>query len=126
MGRVLTVFSGLAIVIAVFGLTGLAAYVTARRTKEISIRRVLGATIPSIFYLVSKEFLILVGAAVAIACPLAYYLVSNWLAGFAYRSTIEWTAFAVTGIGALVLSFLVVCVQATRAAITNPVDVIKE
>lgn len=116
-----TIFSGLAIFIACLGLFGLAAFTAEQRTKEIGVRKVLGATITGITRLLSKDFLKLVVLAFVIAAPAAYWLMHNWLLDFAYRTEINWWVFAVALLGAVCIALITVSFQAIRAAVANPV-----
>ncbi len=114
-------FGGLAVFISCLGLLGLAAHAAQKRTKEIGVRKVLGASVGSITALLTKDFLALVLVAVVVATPLAYYLMHNWLSDFAYRISISWWVFVVAGAGALTIAFLTVSMQSIRAATANPV-----
>jgi len=118
---VVFVFSVLSVLISCLGLFGLAAFAAEQRTKEIGIRRVLGASVAGITGLLSKDFLKLVFFAIAIASPLAYYLMDKWLADFTYRIEIQWWMFAAAGAGAIVIAFLTVSFQSIKAALANPV-----
>jgi putative ABC transport system permease protein len=122
IGKVFGLFTVVAIVIACLGLLGLVTFVTQQRTKEIGIRKVLGASVASIVGLVSKDFLRLVAVAVVLATPLAYWLASKWLQNFAYRIELGALAFVASGVLALVVAGATVGVQAWRAARTNPVE----
>ncbi len=115
----------LAIVLSCMGLFAIAIMMITRRTKEIGIRKVLGASIPSLVVLLSKEFLILVGIAILIASPIAYYAMDKWLADFVYRIDIGWQIFAMAGCVAVVIALLTVSYQAIRAALMNPVKSLK-
>ncbi|HLG38479.1 MAG TPA: FtsX-like permease family protein, partial [Chitinophagaceae bacterium] len=122
--RILTLakyFAFLTILISCLGLFGLAAFDTERRTKEIGIRKVLGADMKNLITLLSKDFLKLVAIAIILASPVAYYLMNKWLQDFAYRVNISWWIFIVAGVLALLIASLTVSFQAIRAAITNPV-----
>ena len=119
--RIFTIFSGLAIFIACIGLLGLAAYATQQRTREISIRKVLGASESSIVSMLSKDFLKLVLVSSAIAFPIAWWGMNKWLQDFAYRTDIGWWIFIAAGIIALLIALLTVSTQALKAALTNPV-----
>ena len=119
--RIFTIFSGLAIFIACIGLLGLAAYATQQRTREISIRKVLGASEGSIITMLSKDFLKLVLLASAIAFPIAWWGMHKWLQDFAYRIDVGWWIFIVAGIAALVIALFTVSTQALKAAFTNPI-----
>lgn len=117
--------SMLAIFIACLGLFGLATYAVERRTKEIGIRKVLGASVGSITTLLSREFIRLVILATLIAGPIAWYLADQWLQNFSYRITPQWWMFLLAGLGAAVLAFLTISIQSIRAAIMNPVNSLK-
>ncbi len=123
--RVVFIFSGLAILIACLGLFGLAAYTAEQRTKEIGIRKVLGASVAGLTALLSKDFMKLILIAVVIASPVAWYFMNGWLKNFAYQVTIEWWVFAITGFMALLIALLTVSYQAIKAALTNPVKSLK-
>jgi len=116
-----TAFSLLAIFIACLGLFGLAAFTAEARTKEIGIRKVLGATVTGITRLLSKDFLKLVLIAFVIAAPVAYWLMNTWLLDFAYRTEINWWVFAIAGVIAVCVALITVSFQAIKAAIANPV-----
>ncbi len=116
------IFCSLAIFIAALGLFGLAAFTIERRQKEIGIRKVLGASIAQIVSLISKDFVQLTLIALAIASPVAWFFMSRWLEGFAYKIDMPISVFLITGIGAVLVALLTVFFQSIRAAITNPVD----
>ncbi|MEP6614930.1 MAG: ABC transporter permease [Ginsengibacter sp.] len=116
-----SVAAGLAIVLASLGLFGLAAFTTVQRTKEIGIRRVLGANISSITLLIAKNFLKLVGMAIFIAVPLAWWAGSHWLQDFAFRIKIRWEIFITAAIAAILIALVTVSFHAIRAAVSNPV-----
>lgn len=120
-GLLFNLFAGIAIFIACLGLFGLATFVATQRTKEIGIRKVLGASVAGITGLLAKDFLKLVGIAILIATPIAYYFMQQWLADFAYRIDIQWWMFAIAGVFAVVIAFLTVSFQSVRAALANPV-----
>lgn len=113
--------TGIAILISCLGLFGLAAFAAERRTKEIGIRKVLGASVTGITGLLAKDFLKLVVVAIIIASPVAYWAMNKWLQDFAYRIDIEWWMFAAAGILAVAIAFLTVSFQSMRAALANPV-----
>ncbi|MBN1273000.1 MAG: ABC transporter permease [Candidatus Aminicenantes bacterium] len=115
-------FSGLAIVIACLGLFGLSSFMAEQKTKEIGIRKVLGATIPEVVILLSKELLVLVGAAVLIAWPVAYFAMNSWLRNFPFRAGLNPWIFIVSGFAALAIAFLTVSFQAVKAASAHPAD----
>jgi putative ABC transport system permease protein len=114
--------SGLATLISCLGLFGLTVLSTAQRTKEIGIRKILGASVASVVGLVSKDFLKLVLLALLIASPVAWYFMEKWLQNYAYRIDITWWMFALAGAAAVAVAFATVSVQSIRAALTNPVD----
>jgi len=116
---------GIAIFISCLGLWGLAAWVAEQRTKEIGIRKVLGATVVNIVGMLSKDFLWLVVLAILIASPVAWYFMHMWLQDFAYQVPISWWIYAVAGVGAIAIALLTVSVQAVRAATVNPVESLK-
>ncbi|HVU95014.1 MAG TPA: ABC transporter permease [Puia sp.] len=120
-GATFGLFATLAIIIACFGLLGLSAYNVLQRTREIGIRKVLGATEQSLVVLLSKEFLWLVLISLTIAIPLSWYAMHSWLQDYAYRISIQWWVFALGGILALAIALLTVGFQAFRAAIANPI-----
>jgi len=122
IGKILTAFSLLAIFIACLGLFGLASFMAAQKKKEIGVRKVLGASIANIVGLLTKDFLKLVVIALVIAIPLAWYFMNSWLDNFAYRISIEWWVFLVAGLLAVGLAFFTVSWQSIKAAITNPVN----
>jgi putative ABC transport system permease protein len=112
---------GIAIFLACLGLLGLAALAVANRTKEIGIRKVLGASVSTIISLISKDFLGLVIVAFFIAIPLTWWLMNKWLLEYAYRINIEWWIFGISCVGIIFLALLTVCFQTLRAAMANPV-----
>mgnify|MGYP002784306530 CR=1 FL=1 len=122
IGSILGVFTMLAILIACLGLFGLAAFTAEQRTKEIGIRKVLGASIVSIIGLLSKGFLKLVVIAIVIATPLAYWSMGKWLQDFAYRIELSWWIFVVAGVSAVAIASITVAGQAFRAAQANPIQ----
>jgi putative ABC transport system permease protein len=118
---VFTTFSGLAILLACLGLFAITAYAVVQRTKEIGIRKVLGANISNIILLISKDFLLLVIIATAIASPIAWYMANKWLQDFAYRISIHWWIFIAAGAASLIVAGITVSVQTLKAAMANPV-----
>jgi putative ABC transport system permease protein len=120
-GKLFLNFAILAIIISCLGLLGLASYSTMQRTREIGIRKVLGATIPNIVNLLSRDFLTLVGIAIIIASPIAWFAMHKWLQDFAYRIPISWWIFAVAAVTATIIAILTVSFQAIKAAVANPV-----
>jgi ABC-type antimicrobial peptide transport system permease subunit len=121
MGKIILYFSCLSIFIACLGLLGLATFSAETRTKEIGIRKVLGASIIQITTLLSKDFLKLVLVAFVIASPIAYYFMDKWLADFAYRITISWWIFGIGGVSAIAIALITVSWQSIKAARMNPV-----
>lgn len=125
LGGVFLLFAVLALFIAGLGLFGLAYYMVARRTKEIGVRKVLGAGVGSVVRLLAFDFLKLVLIAVLVATPIAYYLLQRWLQDFAYRIDMPWWAFAAAASIALGIAFLTVSFQSIRAALSNPVTALR-
>jgi putative ABC transport system permease protein len=119
--QIFSVFAALAIIIAGLGLFGLSAFIIEQRTKEIGIRKVLGASVQNVLLLVSKEFLLLVGIAFIISIPVAWWAMHSWLQDFAYRIHISWWIFAIAGIVAILIALITISFQAIKAAIANPV-----
>lgn len=115
------IFSVLAMLISCLGLWGLITFAAQQRVKEIGVRKALGASVPDIVSLLSKDFLLLVCISIIIAAPLAWWGIHKWLEDFAYRIDIGWTAFAIAGAAALLIALITVSFQAIRAAIANPV-----
>ncbi|WP_090606725.1 ABC transporter permease [Parapedobacter koreensis] len=124
--EIIGIFSMLSIVIACIGLLGLVIFATQLRTKEIGIRKVLGATEGSIVRLLSKDFMKLIGLAILIASPIAWWAMNNWLEDFAYRITMEWWMFAAAGFTALAIAMATVGFQAVKAAMANPVESLRD
>lgn len=121
-GQVFTMFSALTVIIACLGLLGLAAYTTEQRTKEIGIRKVIGASVSHIVMLIYKDFFLLIGIAVLLAFPVAYYFMHNWLQSFAYQTDIRMITFIASALLMLVVTMLAVGFHTIRAAISNPVN----
>ncbi|MCB0597965.1 MAG: ABC transporter permease [Lewinellaceae bacterium] len=124
-GKVFGFFALLAILVAALGLFGLSSYNVIQRTKEIGIRKVLGASVAGIVALLSKDFLKLVVVAMLIAAPLAWYVMNEWLHNFAFRIDIGWWVFLLAGALALLIAFLTVSVQSVRAALSDPVEALR-
>ena len=125
IGTLVTVFAGLAIIIACLGLFGLASFTAEQRTKEIGIRKTLGASVPNIVRLLSREFVILVLLADLIAFPLAYWAMNEWLAGFAYRIDLGALIFVLSGFLTMAIAIMTVSTQAIRAALTDPATALR-
>jgi ABC-type antimicrobial peptide transport system permease subunit len=124
-GRLTSLFTGLAGIISCMGLFGLATYIAERRKKEISVRKVLGASIGSLVALISSEFTKLVLISVIIGIPVTWYFMSDWLETFAYRTTIDWSLFVWTGGMTLLIALLTVSTQAIKAGLVNPAETLK-
>jgi hypothetical protein len=121
LGSLFKIFAALAIFISCLGLYGLSAFMAEQRTKEIGVRKVLGASVFNIVYLLSGKFTRLIMIAMAIAIPLSWYVVNNWLKNFAYRVDISWIIFLVASATALVVALLTVSYESVKAAVANPV-----
>jgi putative ABC transport system permease protein len=122
MSEIFSIFSFLAIVVACMGLFGLAAHTAEQKTKEIGVRKVLGASASSIYVLLSQEFLKWVALANIIAWPAAYFGMHKWLQNFAFRVGIGWEIFLISGAAALAISLLTISFQSIKATTTNPVN----
>jgi putative ABC transport system permease protein len=121
LGKLLNIFATVAILLAVLGLFGLSAYAIQQRVKEIGIRKILGASVPNLVTLLSKDFLKLVAIASLIAFPIAWLVMNKWLEDFAYRVNIPWWIFLIAGLLTVIIALLTVSFQAIRAAFVNPV-----
>ncbi|MPR34786.1 ABC transporter permease [Salmonirosea aquatica] len=121
IGNLINAFALLTIFISCLGLFGLAAYTAERRTKEIGVRKVLGADVSSIVLMLSKEYVYLIGIASLLAAPVAWYFLHDWLQNYAYRIEIPWWIFILSGVLALAVALLTVSFQSVRAALMNPV-----
>ena len=119
--KIFILASGLAILIACMGLFGLSSFMTIQRTKEVAIRKVMGATVSNITVLLSKDFVLLVLISFSLATPVSWYLINEWLSSFAYRIDIPWWAFILSGALTVVIAFLTVSFQSVKAAFKNPV-----
>jgi putative ABC transport system permease protein len=122
IGTLASFFAVLAIFISCLGIFGLASFVAEQRTKEIGVRKVMGASVMNLWGMLSKDFLRLVVFSLLLAMPMAWYLMSIWLQKYQYRSDMAWWIFAVAGIGALVITLLTVSYQSIKAALANPVN----
>ncbi|MEO7214297.1 ABC transporter permease [Mucilaginibacter sp.] len=125
VGTIFIIFTTLAIIIACLGLFGLAAYAAEQRTKEIGIRKVLGADVGAIVAMLSKDFVKLVVVSIVVASPLAWYCMHLWLQDFAYRINIQWWVIAAAGLTAIVIAVVTVSFQSIKAALANPVESLK-
>src|SRR6266487_530941 len=121
LSQLYKIFAAIAIFLSCLGLYGLASFMAVQRIKEVGIRKVLGATAGNIVYLFSKEFIILIAIAFAIATPIAWYYMHQWLQDYAYRINISWWLFAAGGIVAIIIALVTISFQAIKAAIANPV-----
>ncbi len=126
LGEIFGFFTLLSVLIASLGLFGMAAFTARQRTKEIGIRKVLGASVNTIVRLLSQDFLKLVLVGFAIAIPLAWYAMQRWLADFAYRVELEWWVFVLAGIIAVIIAWFTVSLQTVRAARVNPVECLRD
>ena len=122
IGKLASFFALLAIFISCLGIFGLASFVAEQRTKEIGVRKVMGASVVNLWGMLSKDFLRLVVISLVLAMPIAWYLMSNWLQKYQYRSSIAWWIFVAAGVGALVITLLTVSYQSIKAAVANPVN----
>lgn len=121
LSQLYKIFAVLAIFLSCLGLYGLASFMAVQRTKEVGIRKVLGATVANVVYLFSKEFIILISIAFAIAAPIAWYFMHQWLQDYVYRITIGWWIFALGGLGAITIALITVSLKAIKAAVASPV-----
>ncbi|MCE7040638.1 ABC transporter permease [Dyadobacter sp. CY312] len=121
ISKLASIFAGLAILISCLGLFGLASFVAEQRTKEIGIRKVLGASVGNLWRLLSGDFVVLVIVSCLLSIPIAWYAMATWLASYTYHTSISWWIFAVAGVGALSVTLLTVSYQAIRAALLDPV-----
>jgi hypothetical protein len=125
IGRLAWIFTVLAIVISSMGLFGLAAFTAQQKTKEIGIRKVLGATVSNLVILSSREFVKLVVIAFVVAGPIAWFILNGYLEQYSYRISISWWVLPITGVAVLILAVVIVGIQALRAAMHNPVNSLK-
>ena len=121
LGKAFSIFGGFAIFIACLGLLGLSLFATIQRTKEIGVRKVLGASVSTIVLLLSKDFIKLVLIAIVFAVPAAWLILHHWLQDFAYRITISWWIFGLAGLAAIMVALATISFQAVKAAAANPV-----
>ena len=120
--QIFTGFAALAILLACLGLFALSAFLAEQRSKEISIRLVLGATAGSIFQLLTRNFMTLLGIALVIATPLSWYMMQRWLEDYVYKIPISWSTFAVAGLVSVVIALFTVSYHTIRAALSNPAN----
>jgi putative ABC transport system permease protein len=121
-GKLFSTFAGLAVIVGCLGLFGLSAYTASQRTKEIGIRKVLGSSEQRIFLLLSREYVNLILIAIAIAVPLVWLGMNNWISSFPYQSSISVMVFVIAGLAVLLVAISTVSVQTLKAARINPVD----
>ena len=121
VGKLAMLFTGLAIFISCLGLFGLASFVAEQRTKEIGIRKTLGASVFNLWHLLSKEFVRLIFIALLIAVPLALLFMQKWLQHYSYKTELSWWIFALAGTGSLLITLIAVSAQIINAALANPV-----
>jgi ABC-type antimicrobial peptide transport system permease subunit len=121
IGQLAFLITLLAILISCLGLLGLASFMAEQRTKEIGIRKVLGASVINLWGLLSKEFLLLVVISCILASPVAYYFLHQWLERYTYRISVSWWIFAMAGLAAVLVTLLTVSTQTIKAALANPV-----
>jgi putative ABC transport system permease protein len=126
VGQLAGFFAVLAVFISCLGIFGMASFMAEQRIKEIGVRKVLGASVFSLWRLLSKDFVSLVGVAILIAAPLAAYFMHKWLSNYEYRTTLAWWIFALAGAGALIITLFTVSFQAIRAATANPVSSLRQ
>lgn len=124
-GRLIGYFSGLAIVLSMMGILAMAAYFIQQRVKEIGIRRVNGATVAEVLRMLVNSFMKWIVLAFVLACPVAWYAMTNWLSGFAYRIDLSWWIFGLAGMFAALIALLIVGWQSVKAAMVNPVHSLK-
>jgi putative ABC transport system permease protein len=122
MSQIFSVFTSIAIFIACLGLLGLAAYTAEQRTKEIGIRKAMGASVPSVVKMLNLEFIKLVGVAIIITSPVAWYLANAWLSDFIYKTEISFWPFFLAAFVSIVIAMATVGYQSFKAAIANPVE----
>lgn len=121
ISKLISFFASLAIFISCLGLFGMASYMAEQRTKEIGVRKVMGATVLNVWTMLSKDFVVLVIISITVASPVAYYFMHNWLQGYQYRSNMSFWVFVLTGLSAICITLLTVSYQSIKAALMNPV-----
>jgi ABC-type antimicrobial peptide transport system permease subunit len=125
IGKLASLFAALAVLISCLGLFGMASFMAEQRTKEVGVRKVLGASVLNLWKLLSAEFLVLVFISLIIAMPVAWYFMHSWLQNYQYRTNLAWWVFAASGLGAILITLLTVSFQAIKAAVANPVKSLK-
>jgi putative ABC transport system permease protein len=126
LGIIMNLFSGVAIVLACLGLFGLSSYAAKQRVKEIGIRKVLGATLGDLAFLLSADFVRLALIAIAVAMPLAWWAMQRWLEDYVYRTAMEWWIFALSAVMVIGITLVTVSIQAVKTALLNPVKNLKD
>jgi ABC-type antimicrobial peptide transport system permease subunit len=117
--------TGLTIFISCLGLLGLVIYITNQRTKEIGVRKVIGATVTQLILLLSRDFLRLIGLAILIALPISWWGSRKWLENFAYKTTLSWWVFAAGGAALLLIALIILTIRTLRSALANPVKALR-
>jgi putative ABC transport system permease protein len=125
LSKMLSAFTAFAVFISCLGLFGLATFTAESRIKEIGIRKVLGASIPQITSLLSKDFVKLILIAILVSTPVSWYAMNLWLEGFAYQAPIQWWVFLIAGVASIVVALLTISFQSIKAALMNPVKSLK-
>lgn len=125
-GTLFNIFAGIAILISCLGLLGLTAYTAQVRTREIGVRKVLGASVPGIVGLLARDFIRLVLIAIVVAIPVAWYAMNKWLQDFAYKTNLDWTVFVLSGLLAILIAVVTISFQSVKAALVNPVKSLKQ
>jgi ABC-type antimicrobial peptide transport system permease subunit len=125
LAQLYKIFAAIAIFLSCLGLYGLASFMAVQRTKEVGIRKVLGASEGSIVYLFSREFIMLVIIAFVVASAVAWYFMHNWLQNYPYRISLSWWMFILAGAGTMLITLMTVSFQAIKAAIVNPIKSLK-
>jgi ABC-type antimicrobial peptide transport system permease subunit len=125
LAQLYKIFAAIAIFLSCLGLYGLASFMAVQRTKEVGIRKVLGASEGSIVYLFSKEFIMLVIIAFVVASAVAWYFMHNWLQNYPYRISLSWWMFILAGAGTMLITLMTVSFQAIKAAVVNPIKSLK-
>ncbi|MBO9566320.1 MAG: FtsX-like permease family protein, partial [Niastella sp.] len=120
-GIIFTSFAVLAIIVACLGLFALAAFMAEQRSKEMSIRKVLGASVAGLFMLLTRNFLKLIAISMLIAAPIGWWLMQKWLEDYSYRRPLTWDVFVIAGVSMFAIALVTICYQAIKAAVANPV-----
>ena len=125
MGLLISVFAGIAVIVALMGLVGLTIFTLRKRTKEIAIRKVNGAKLRNLLFLISAEYVKLVIIAFAISAPLSYFFLKHWLQDFVYQTNLSWWIFIAAGVFGIFITVITISSQAYKAANKNPVDALR-